>query len=230
MVVTTDPVRAQWAARLRLGVLALVSLLIAHTAIYAAQYGLGDRFAGAMSGAGHDGWWLPASLAILGVGLVALLHVLGVLSRLESVARDVPEERLRPGDAAGPRFAPEVLTIWRRLFLVVAVLFAVQENLEHLVMQGHLPGVDVLGGAEYPLALPILAAVTLTLAALGALVRWRIATLRALVSRATRPIREPIVADVAARRWRIVGELAPRRWMVARLDAGRAPPSPLRPW
>jgi hypothetical protein len=228
MVVSTGPDRARWAGRLRLGVLALVALLSAHTAIYAGQYRLGDSYADAMSTSGHDGWWIPASVIVLGAGFVVLLHVLGILTGLAAVAHGARAPRPRSDEAARSRFAPEVIALWRRLLPLVAVLFTVQENVEHLASHGHLLGLDALFGAEYPLALPILGLVTLALSGLGALVRWRIATLRALVANATRSRRSRPVDDVAARRWRLVGELAPRRWMAVRLDAGRAPPVPLR--
>jgi hypothetical protein len=231
MVVRTDPERARRAGRLRLGVLALVALLSAHTAIYAAAYGLGDRFAQAMSSAGHDGWWVPASVIVLGAGFIVLLHILGLLTRLEAVARTARamDAGPHPRGADHSRFGPEVGAIWRRLFPVVTVLFAVQENLEHLVAHGHLLGLGALGGPESPLALPVLALVTLALSSLGALVRWRIATLRALVAIARRLRPGRPVDETAARQWRIVGELAPQPWMTVRLDAGRAPPGLLHP-
>ena len=228
MLVTTDPDRARWAGRLRIGVLTLVALLSAHTAIYVAQYGLGNRFAAAMANSGHDGWWVPASVIALGGGVVALLSILGTMTRLETIARSTSRMRARRRETHGPPFWREVVTIWRRLRPAVTVAFAVQENLEHLAAHGHLLGLEALGGHEYPLALPVLALVTLALSWLGALVRWRIATLRACVGTASQLRRRRLAAETAAGRWQIVGDLAPRDWMSARLDAGRAPPRPLR--
>jgi hypothetical protein len=225
MAPTTTPDRARLAGRLRLAVLAVVALLIAHTAIYAAQYGPDGRFADAISASGHDQWWAPASLAVLGIGFALLAWTIGGLAHLELRAWGKRPSAADDGDA--PLWSA-VGSIWRILLPLVTVLFTIQENVEHLLSQGHLLGLGALGGPEYPLALPILAAVTLTLSALGALVRWRVALLRARtmpIADATRPA---VVAEAPLRRWRTIGALAPRRWMADRLDAGRAPPEILR--
>lgn len=72
--------------------------------------------------------------------------------------------------------------------MLVAVAFALQENAEHLVGHGHGIGLGALIGPEYPLALPVLAAVTGLAATVIALARHhegellrRIATARAWV-------------------------------------------------
>jgi len=44
---------------------------------------------------------------------------------------------------------------------MVAIGFAVQENVEHLVSHDHLLGLGALIGPEYPLALPVIATITL---------------------------------------------------------------------
>ena len=50
----------------------------------------------------------------------------------------------------------------------------IQENIEHLAAQGHLPGANILWGSEGSFAIPGLLLVSLCGAALGALVRWRV--------------------------------------------------------
>jgi hypothetical protein len=228
MALTTAPERARWAGRLRLGVLTVVALLTAHTAIFAAQYGSGERFAQAMSASGHDIWWAPASLAVLCIGFVLLVQTVGGLAHLELRARRTPSGATRNW-ADLPSIWSTIVSIWRDLLPLVAVLFLVQENIEHLLSQGHLLGLEALGGPEYPLALPILAIVTLALSVLGALVHWRVAVLRARATPIADPNRRAIAADAAHGRWRTIGALAPWTWMSERLDAGRAPPEPLRP-
>ena len=222
---TTTPTRARWADRIRLGVLALVALLVSHTAIYAAEFGTSDRFAQAMASGGHDGWWLPASASILAVGFVILAWTVGGLANLELRARTAG----RHGDQVTPSFAGEVRSIWPRLLPLVTVLFLVQENVEQLAAHGRLPGFDPLIGAALPIALPILGLVTLALALAGALVRWRAAILRSRISSATHRPRRVAPAETFAGRWRTIGALAPHEWMADRLDAGRAPPLLLRP-
>ena len=228
MAIATAPERARWAGRLRLGVLTVVALLMAHTAIFAAQYGTGDEFARAMSASGHDVWWAPASLAVLAIGFILVVQTAGGLAHLEMRARrTTPAGSLRHADQ--PPIWSTIGSIWRRLLPLVTVLFLIQENIEHLLSQGHLLGLEALGGPEDPLALPILALVTLVLAVLGALVRWRVSVLRARTTAIADATRRPIVADAAHRRWRTIGALAPWTWMSDRLDAGRAPPELLRP-
>ena len=216
MVLTTAADRGRWAVRFRLVVLALVALLAAHSAVYAASYGIGPTYAGAMARDGHDGWWLPASAAILVAGFALLIRILGGVTVLELRARQSPAGPATPGTT----FAAEARSLWLRLFPLVALVFTVQENVERIVAHGEVLGLVALGGS----ALPILAFVTLGLSLLGALVRWRVAVLRARIARRLARARRRITADTVASRWRTIATLAPSRWMAARLDAGRAPP------
>ncbi len=204
--------------------LALVALLAAHTAIYVAQDGTGDRFAQAMASGGHDGWWIPASLVVLGVGFLLLVRTLGGLAHLEIRAR-ASGRRGGPGRAP---FAPEIRSIWQRLLPLVTILFLAQENLEYVAAHGHLLGLDPLI-TDSGMALPMLALISFGLSVLGALLRWRVAVLRARIASPNHQARRrPVLSQVVAGRWRMVGALAPRQWMTDRLDAGRAPPRLLR--
>jgi len=107
----------------------------------------------------------------------------------------------------------------------VALAFALQENIEHLAGHGHLIGLGALIGPEYPLALPVIGLVALAAAALGALVRWRIALLEARVGVRPVPARpRGLTARRPAPGWAIVATLRIRAWSLVRLDAGRAPP------
>jgi hypothetical protein len=224
MVIRTDPRRAHWAGRLRLGVLALVALLSAHTAIYVAQFGIGDRFAQAMASGGHDGWWIPASVAILGVGVVLLVQTLGGVAHLEVRARGFG----RGGSAGRGRFTSEIRSIWGGLLPLVTILFLAQENLEAVAAHGRVIGLEPLTAGS-AVALPTLALISLALSLLGALLRWRVAVLRARVASPIHRPRRAVQSPVLAGRWQMLGALAPRQWMTDRLDAGRAPPALLRP-
>jgi hypothetical protein len=207
--------------RIRLGLLLIVSVFVAHDAVYIAQYGLGGRLAAVMSERGHDGYW-PAMIA---------LAVIAAAVVVVASATTITRLRLRLGsvpvvvDDAGtrPDYRSVLLALWRVLFPATVLVFAIQENLEVFAAHGVVPGIDVLFGPEAPLAIPVLAAVTLALAAIGAVVRWRIAYLQQRVARvaARRP---PILSDSPSREWRTVHARAPHRWTAVRLDAGRAPP------
>ena len=104
--------------------------------------------------------------------------------------------------------------------------YLVQENVEHLVAQGHLPGFAPLVGAEAPLALPILGLVTLAFAVVGALVRWRIAVLeaRALATSTARP-RWSRTAQRPHVGWAYVGAVRATFWSLVRQGPVRAPPA-----
>ena len=81
----------------------------------------------------------------------------------------------------GPRYPAQLAAMWRRLLPTVAIALLVQENAEHFATEGHLAGLDPLAGA---FTLPVIALVTLAVAAVGALVRWRIAVLEGHIAAA----------------------------------------------
>ena len=89
---------------------------------------------------------------------------------------------------------------------------------------GQVPGIDVLLGAGMPIGLAVLGVVTLALAAVGALVRWRIAVLSERLREAANAARTLPTSDGPAREWAHIDALAPHRWIADRRDAGRAPP------
>lgn len=208
--------------RLRLALLALACLLAAHDAVFVVQYGIGARLASAMSAGGHDGYWLPFSVAGLGAGTALLGGAMVTLHRLGRAAAGAELEAAR--DIRG--WAGELSAVWPRLLLIVAAGFVVQENVEHLASEGALPGLGVLGGSEHPLGLLVIALVTLVAAAVGALVRWRIAVLRSLIVSTERAGRRAIRSSVASAAWTVVAARAAHARLVTRRDAGRAPPRP----
>jgi len=107
----------------------------------------------------------------------------------------------------------------------VVVAYGILENIEHVAADGQIEGLATLVGSEHILALPVLAVVTAALAALGALVRWRIAILEAQLAAAGRPEpRRRLVTERPMSLWWIVAATCARVWIVARNNAGRAPP------
>jgi hypothetical protein len=221
MIVLASPRLASLGPRIRQVLLVLGALFVAHDAIYVARYGIGDGYARAMTAQGHDGYWAPASfLLVVGVAVVALLG-LAAYRRLRSEAEGIDQPALAEG---GSSYLAELAGIWLRLFPTIAVLFAIQENIEHLAVDGHLAGVAPLVGPGSAVVLPVLAATTFVLAAVGAVVRWRIRVLVARIAAAARH-RYPRPAAISQPcRWGIVAASIAHRWIVGRRDAGRAPP------
>lgn len=227
MTFETTSATARLLRALRFVALALVSVAVAHDAIFAAQYGVGSGFVRAMQAGGHDGYWPVFSVL---VAVVAAVLGLRAAVRLGRPRGDSGRRGLTgPGRAGArdgqPRYRTELARLWLPLSVVVTIAFAIQENLEHLAGHGHLIGLGALVGPEYPLALPVLVLVSLAAAALGALVRWRIAVLEARFAGRLHVARSRgLAARRPPRRWADVAALRAHAWFVVRLDAGRAPP------
>jgi hypothetical protein len=217
---------------IRFGLLALGGLLLGHEAVYALQYGVGAGFTQAMASGDH-GYWPIFSTVALSALLLLLARSGWQLAQLHGArASDDPA---RPARLRGPVAPPtalrtyprELLGLWPPLFGVVAVGYTIQENLEHFTSHGHVPGLEPIIGPAAPLALPILALVTLALAAVGALLRWRIATLEARLAR-TRAL-HPVRARAGrrpAQAWTVVGAIRATFWSLIRQGPVRAPPRP----
>ncbi|HEY7941550.1 MAG TPA: hypothetical protein VID25_06355 [Candidatus Limnocylindrales bacterium] len=208
----------------RFVLLALGGLLVGHQAVYVAQYGEGAALGQAMTASGHDGYWSAFTTVALS-GLLLLL--LRSAWRLVELRRDATGPALQAPEHGRPSaYGRELLRLWPPLFGTVAVAYLVQENIEHLVAQGHLAGFSPLVGLQAPLALPILGLVTLAFAIAGALVRWRTALLEARARAAREPTRRfARRADRRSTSWALVGAIRATFWSLARQGPVRAPPS-----
>lgn len=202
------------ATRLRTWLLVAIALLISHDAAYVAQYGIGGEFSRAMTEQGHDGYWLGASLAATILGGIVL--ALGI-RRLISLRRDASGL----ASVEGPAYGQELSAIWIRLLPIVAMLFTVQENVEHVLTHGgHLVGLGPLLSN-----LPALAATTFVLAVVGAMVRWHVRRLELRARAAQRPRPGRVVSTYPPREWTRLAAAVPHGWTINRPDAGRAPPT-----
>jgi hypothetical protein len=200
--------------------LAAVALLISHDATFLVQVGPGEALAGALREAGHA-YWGAASAVLLLIGLVAGARIGIRLFQLRRRASALAAQAPAVPRAAWLRRAA---ANWGRLTLIVAVGFVVQENIEHVLTHGHAPGLGALAGPESPLALPVIAAITLVAALVATAVR---VAERRLVAGILAALRRPL-----GRAPRSVPRPAPRILVrlsspIARAVAGRAPPSVL---
>jgi hypothetical protein len=203
----------------RFGALVIVTLLVAHDAIYVLRYGTGSGYASGMAATGH-GYWDAFTAWGLASGGALLLGALATLSRL---ARSVG-----PTDAptaVRTTWATEIAHLWPRLLIAVTVGFVLQEGVEHAVLFGHLPTIDEIAVALGPSSAGPLALVTFAVAALGSVVRWRVAVLRARVGgRGSQRTR--VRASSSPRpEWHVTAALLRHAFLLVRLDAGRAPPA-----
>ncbi|HEX5040787.1 MAG TPA: hypothetical protein VFW95_11700 [Candidatus Limnocylindria bacterium] len=193
--------------------LAGVALLVSHDAVFAIQAGPGQRLTEALRAAGHD-YWGVASAFIAAIGLVVGLVAVARLRRLQRHASDL---RAAPRVSGRTR---QVLRTWGRLFVIVTAGFLVQENLEHLAMHGHLIGAGALAGPEYPLALPVIAAVTFVAGVVGGLIRGKESALLQAIAAALAGLDHGPVHVIR----RPGGVRITRASILARCGAGRAPP------
>jgi hypothetical protein len=203
--------------RLAFWALAGGALLISHDATWLAQIGPGEALTAALRHGGHD-YWGAASAALTLTGLVAATWAGMRLYRLRrgtSVSFG--------GEPVGRPYLRRAAGAWVRLFGVVAIGFVIQENLEHAMAHGHGLWAGALLGPEYPLALPVIGAIT----ALAALVAAAFVTAeRLLLARLedARPtLRPPRRVPRPTRRIVLPGEGEARR------HTGRGPPALLVP-
>jgi hypothetical protein len=223
MVITTGVARARALAAARFATLVLACLFVAHTTIFIARYGTGEAFPTAMRVEGHDAYW-PAFILVVGGGVAVL--VVTAIARLWGLAKRAPRRRRAADGTPLPAFGDELKGLWPSLFGATTALYAIQENIEHLASQGHLPGANILWGPEGSFAIPGLLLVSLCGAALGALVRWRVGVYVARIGRSaegTPPRR--IGASRPGRRWTFVGATSALARIGVHQDAGRAPPA-----
>lgn len=193
--------------------LAGVALLVSHDAVFLVQAGPGAGLTDALRAAGHDYWGI-ASAVLTAAGLIVALFAAGRIHRLRRRASEL-------GASPSPGRRPmRVLRTWAWLAVVVAAAFFVQENLEHLVSHGHLIGAGALAGPEYPLAMPVIAAVTLAMGIVGGVMGGTESALVDAIADA--------LAGLRRRPAQFIGRTSrtevTRESLLARRGASRAPP------
>jgi hypothetical protein len=201
----------------RVAATALVALVLAHNLIFLAGYGA--AFSEAMAHTGHHHGWAIAVVVSLALACSLLFAAAWRLRQLGRLARELGAPRL-PTEPNRRAFLLRWLALWLALTIGTALLFVLQENIEHARITQRLPGIGVLASAAYPHAVEIIAAVSLAVSLVAALLGWKlelvIARIRAMQSAARgagRPVCLP--SDWIDRR---------RGSILGRRLAGRAPP------
>ncbi len=168
-----------------LGALSLAALALSHELIYLIAHGAGAGYTAAMREGGHDRYWTSFVLILL-----VVTGCLGVVAaaqwrRLRRLAADVHAGTVRVNDGSLDRFLGLLGPLWIRVSAGTIAAYVIQENIETASTGAPLPGVGVLGG-EHAIGLPVLFAVSLVIAVVGALVGWRREVLLARIRAAAR--------------------------------------------
>jgi hypothetical protein len=201
------------------GTLTLVALVLSHQLVFLHTWG--NAYGDALRRSGHGAPWNFTMATVM--LLTGALTVAGLREcvRLTGRARDLESRRGAPRDESTAALLRPMLRLWLAVGAGTVVLFLFVENLEHFAVGAPLPGLSVLGSAEYNGPLPILALVSLLVAAVGALFNWRRAVLLARIRAARAAFRRPatIRPSLDAR----PGDRRPETH-IGRGLAGRAPP------
>jgi hypothetical protein len=151
-------------------VLVLVALVVAHDVVFLLTYGAG--YDEALARSGHDGSWAMAVVVVLAAGVGFFGLASWRLYRLGVVARVIVPAAGR-GSLRTTGVGWRLVGLWLRLYAATTLLFVIQENLEHQRIGQALPGLSVLGSGEYSDAALVIAVVTIAVAVVGTLFRWR---------------------------------------------------------
>lgn len=203
---------------LSLAILAIATVAVSHDLVYVLAHGAGDGYGHAMDEAGHGSYWASFVLTatVLAGGLSGVTA--WQLWRLTQRARFHEARRTSVPDAPIALLGRLALAWWRPLLAASTAWFLVQENLERVARGDPAPLLGALLG-EHWLAAPIMAIVSLAIAAVAALVAWRRGTLLARLAAARSWPRR------TAPSFAIRCDVRPRRPALSVSHALRAPPS-----
>lgn len=201
------------------GVFVLAALALSHELIYLLAHGAGDGYARAMKEGGHGRYWTSFLLIVLLVTGCLSLVAAGQWRRLRQLAAGVHAGRVRIEGGGLDRFLALLRPLWLRVSAGAIVAYVIQENVETASTGAPLPALGVLGG-EHAIALPVLIAVCLVVAAVGALVGWR---REVLLARIRASARYRLRTPAATLRPALAGE-RPAGRREARPNGVRAPP------
>jgi hypothetical protein len=147
-------------------VLVAAVLVAGHDTLYLVTYGPGEVHH-ALAASGHGVPWTGICLAALMVGGAVALVAVQRSHRLNARLRQIGAPPVRR--VSTRHLARRIASLWLPLLIVSLLVFAVQENIEHVAHHGgHLPLLEVWYLGEYQWTVPIFALVALAAAALGA--------------------------------------------------------------
>jgi len=197
----------------------MVALVLSHQLVFLHTWG--NAYGDALRRSGHSGPWTFTIVTVLLLTGALIVAALREFARLAGRARELEGRRGSLTDERAAALLRPMLRLWLAVAASAITLFVLVENLEHLAMGAPLPGLSVLGSAEYYGPLPILAVVSFLVALVGALFGWRRAVLLARIRAPRTAFRRP-AAQLPARD----GSSCDRRpeTHIGRGLAGRAPP------
>ena len=146
-----------------------VAFALGHQITYVVEYG--SNAGSALARSGHDlDWTLAvASIALLSVALVGL--AVRELRRLSRQARGVADARSRGSPLTA--LVADTVPLALAVLVVSVVSFVVVENLEYAAAGLASPGLTLVFSAEHQATLIIFELVSLAVALVAALYRWR---------------------------------------------------------
>jgi|SRR5579884_2132584 hypothetical protein len=215
--------QARWAWVGRLLVLVPLADLVGHDLVYGTS---APASSGRPLAAGH-GYWLAFALGALVLAAAAALGLGERIWRLRRALAQPAGRSLQPPSADADRrisplaYALELASLVAILYPATLGFYALQENLEALVVGSGLPGMAVLGsGAWAALALAVI-----LVAAPAALLRWRVRVLEGRLAALARRRWPATLPARPAAGWLAQTAACRHQWCRTRLDAGRAPPA-----
>jgi len=198
--------------------LALAVLLMAHQLASVVAYGWPE----ASLSDGHDRYGLLGGAIVLMGVVVALGLGIHRLRRLRSRLRPVRVLRgRRAAEVDWRTFIDEVARLTPKIAVAAALVFLVQENVEHALGSRMSDGMHLLFAEGHAVTLPIFLLVATVVASVVSLSRIGLAVLALLAERQAKPRPEPRPLMPASR------STPAYRWARLAPDLGRAPPLPL---
>lgn len=202
----------------RIGAVAsvLVALVLAHDLVFLVRYG--SVYGEELAHFGHGPAWTDAVVGSLALGLGLLIGALFALFRLRRAASRLGASATG-AEPTWRAFVRSWVIVSGRVAVLTAVLLTIQENLERMRIGLPGPNLAILLSRDYPSAPAVIAAVSIAVAFVLALVSWRHDVLVMRI----RAARRPSIRIAPARR--PVGPLGRRaQWLLRGPLAVRAPP------
>ena len=198
--------------------LVAVAFALGHQITYVVEYG--SNAGSALARSGHDlDWTLAvASIALLTIALVALAT--RELHRLSGRARGLADAGSRRSSLAS--LVADTVPLALAVLVASLIGFVIVENLEYAAAGLASPGLSLILSPEHQVTLIVFELVSLAVAFVAALYRWRRDILVELIERA----RSMFLRRRAPLGARSVAPTLPASSIVRSTPPGRAPPLP----